>query len=377
MITAGPPAMPQLLTILLAGDVMLGRGIDQILPHPGEPVLHERSVRDARDYVTLAEAHGGPIPRSVPLHYVWGAGLEELERRRPQARIINLETAITTCDVPEWKGINYRMHPDNVGCLRAAGVHCCVLANNHVLDWSEQGLLETLQVLQEAGFVVAGAGLDRERAEAPAAIDVGGKARVLVYAFALPSSGVPRSWAAAPHQPGVALLPDLSRASLGQVAGALRPRQERELTIVSLHWGPNWGYEISRDEREFAHALIDELGVDVVHGHSSHHAKGIEIYRGKPILYGCGDLVNDYEGIRGHEEYRGDLGLMYFPSFEPGTRRLAALELQLFCSRRFRLERPSSADSRWFEHVLARQSELLGARVASDGAGKFRVEAAQ
>jgi len=75
--------------------------------------------------------------------------------------------------------------------------------------------------------------------------------------------------------------------------------------VASIHWGDNWGYEI-------AHNLIDHAGVDIIHGHSSHHAKGIEVWHGKPVIYGCGDFINDYEGIGGNEKYRSDLSLMYF-----------------------------------------------------------------
>jgi poly-gamma-glutamate synthesis protein (capsule biosynthesis protein) len=126
----------QPMCVFLSGDVMTGRGIDQVLPHPGNPVLHEPSARDARDYVQLAELRNGPIPQPVDYSYVWGDSLEELQRSEADVRIINLETSIT-CSEDCWldKEIHYRMHPRNVGCLTAAGINCCSLANNHVLDW--------------------------------------------------------------------------------------------------------------------------------------------------------------------------------------------------------------------------------------------------
>jgi poly-gamma-glutamate capsule biosynthesis protein CapA/YwtB (metallophosphatase superfamily) len=61
------------------------------------------------------------------------------------------------------------------------------------------------------------------------------------------------------------------------------------------------------------------------HGHSSHHTKAIEIYRSRLILYGCGDFLNDYEGIGGYEEFRDDLALMYFPDMDPTSAVLVAL----------------------------------------------------
>src|SRR5687768_14486749 len=84
--------------LFLCGDVMPGRGIDQILPHPSDPQLFEAYVRDARDYVALAERSAGKIPRKVSPAYVWGDALDELARRRPALRLVNLETSITTHD---------------------------------------------------------------------------------------------------------------------------------------------------------------------------------------------------------------------------------------------------------------------------------------
>ena len=130
--------------LFLCGDVMTGRGIDQVLPHPSSPVLHEDYVQSAMDYVQLAEAANGPIPRRVNPAYIWGVALDEFNRMRPDARIINLETSITHSDDYAPKGINYRMSPENADCLKAAAIDCCVLGNNHVLDFGRRGLLDTL-----------------------------------------------------------------------------------------------------------------------------------------------------------------------------------------------------------------------------------------
>ena len=125
--------------IFLRGDVMTGRGIDQILPHPCAPLLHENYVKSARDYVRLAEQVSGRIPRAVKFSYNWGAALQELTREQPDARIINLETSITRRGAFVPKGINYRMGPENAVCLVSADVDCWVLANNHILDWAILG----------------------------------------------------------------------------------------------------------------------------------------------------------------------------------------------------------------------------------------------
>ena len=360
----------QPVKLFLCGDVMTGRGIDQILPQPSDPTLHESCVKSALGYVALAESVHGAIPRRVAPDYVWGDALAELARAQPGARIVNLETAVTTSD--DWvdKGINYRMHPANVACLTAAGIDCCVLANNHVLDWGRAGLVETLDVLRAAGLRSAGAGRNRAEAHAVTALPPAHGARVLVAAYGMPSSGVPADWAATDDTPGVAVLDDLSDRNVERVARAVRAaKRAGDLVVASIHWGGNWGYGISRAERHFAHRLIETAGVDLVHGHSSHHPKAIEVHAGRLVLYGCGDFINDYEGISGYESYRSDLGFMYLPTLDAATGALVRLELVPTQTKRFRVQRASAEDAQWLADLLAQEGRQFGtgARVREDG----------
>ena len=107
-----------------------------------------------------------------------------------------------------------------------------------------------------------------------------------------------------------------------------------------------------------------------MHGHSSHHAIGIEVYQDKPILYGCGDFINDYEGIRGNERYRDDLRVMYLPDLDPSTGRLLALEMVVLQSHRFGLRTASAGDVKWLAGELNRESLKLGnAAVAVSDSG--------
>jgi poly-gamma-glutamate capsule biosynthesis protein CapA/YwtB (metallophosphatase superfamily) len=352
------------ITLFLCGDVMLGRGIDQILSHPSEPHLYEPQVRSAKTYVELAERLNGPIPMPVAPSYIWGDALEELRRARPDLRIINLETSITRSRMAVPKGINYRMHPDNIACLTAAGIDCCVLANNHVLDWSETGLLETLDTLDQAGIRTAGAGRDVTQAEAPAVLEIPGKGRVLVFAFGSITSGIPRGWAARRSRPGVNLLDDLSDRTVARIAEQVEAtRKPGDVLIAWIHWGGNWGYDIPAQQTRFAHGLINRAGFDLIHGHSTHHPKGIEVYRDRPILYGCGDFLNDYEGIAGYEEFRDDLVVMYLPRLARSTGQLIDFRLFAFQIRKFRLNRASLDDMAWLRGVLARESSPFGTQV--------------
>jgi len=358
-----------MITLFLCGDVMTGRGIDQILPHPGDPTLHESYVRDARGYLELAEAAYGPIPRPAAPDYIWGDALEELDRARTDLRIVNLETSITRSDA-YWRGkeVLYRMHPGNIGCLAAARIDCCCLANNHVLDWGYEGLEETLDTLDGAGVAHAGAGRDVAEAAAPAVLDAAGKGRVLVFAFGSPTSGVPRPWGAAANRPGVNLLEDLSEETALACARRIRGiMQPGDTNIASIHWGPNWGYAIPREQIDFARRLV-ENGVDIVHGHSSHHAKAVEVHQGRLILHGCGDFLTDYEGIGGYEMFRGDLCPMYLIEWDPLEGRLVNVRIVALRSRRFRLCRAPREDARWLCDMLNRQGSTadLKARLEDD-----------
>jgi poly-gamma-glutamate capsule biosynthesis protein CapA/YwtB (metallophosphatase superfamily) len=363
------------MRLFLCGDVMPGRGIDQILAHPSNPRIYEPYVRSADRYVELAERAHGLIPRGVNCDYVLGDVLAMLERVAPDARIVNLETAVTRSD-SYWpgKGINYRMNPDNIDCLTRLDIDCAVLANNHVLDWGYEGLEETLATLSDAGIRTAGAGLNREQAAAPATIDLDDGRRVVVFSLGSLTSGIPPLWSASDRHAGIWPLEGHSRASIEEIAARVRSvKRPGDLIVMSVHWGANWGYEIPAEQQRLAHALIDDAGVDLVHGHSSHHPKGIEVHGGKLILYGCGDFLNDYEGISGHEAFRSDLSIAYLPEFDDRTGDLKRLRMQPLQMRRFQLRLASARDQDWLARVLGRQCARLGGRVeARDDALELR-----
>lgn len=352
------------IKIFLAGDVMTGRGIDQILPHSCDPRIYEDYCQSATDYVALAEEATGEIPRPATLSYVWGAALAELERVRPDARVVNLETSITRSESYAPKGVNYRMSPENAGCLVALGVDCCALANNHVLDWGRAGLIETLETLERLNVKTAGAGRTLAEAWRPAVLDIAGKGRLLVFSVAFETSGAPPGWVARDDAPGIALLSDFSERSVALIADEIAGvRRENDIVVLSVHWGGNWGYDVPAEQQWFARRLIEEAPIAVVHGHSSHHAKGIEVYRNRLILYGCGDFLNDYEGIRGQEEYRGDLAAMYFAQIDAASGELVGLRITPLRIRHFQLTPAPAGDVDWMRATLDRESRRFGARV--------------
>jgi len=369
------------ITLFLSGDIMTGRGIDQALPHPVDPTLHQSNGRSAKDYLIFAEKANGPIPKPVDFSYIWGDAIEILKKNTPDLRIINLETSVTKSnDFVKSKAIHYKMHPNNIPCLTSAGIDICLLANNHLLDWGYEGLMETLQSLKKTNIKYAGAGCNSEEAEMPVVWDTAGKGRVVVFSCCANSSGVPSSWAAEKSKPGVNLLFDFSNETVRRIHENVKSvKQKDDIVVVSIHWGTNWGYEIPHEQRMFAHALIEEAEVDIIHGHSSHHPRSIEVYKDKLIIYGAGDLLNDYEGLRmrknskldlrklmklwkywklnGHKKFRSDLVLMYFASVEPFTGKLVNLKLIPMQIKKLRLNYPSPSDVEWLRNRMNKVCE--------------------
>src|SRR5215472_4132111 len=234
-----------LVTLLLCGDVMPGRGVDQVLPHPGAPELREFGVDDARVYVSLAEQVNGPIRCPVRFDWPWGDALRVADDMAPDVRVINLECAVTRSnDFASGKAVHYRMEPANLPCLTAVRPDGCALANNHVIDFGRAGLTDTLDCLAGAGLAVAGAGRDLTRAQQAAGIPLPGGGRVLMFSCGTASSGIPASWGAAPGRPGLDLLTSLDNTAADRLIARVREvKQPGDIAIVSIHWGSNWGYE--------------------------------------------------------------------------------------------------------------------------------------
>ena len=364
------------LRLFLSGDVMTGQGIDQILPHPGDPQLREPFVKNANRYVELAEAVNGPIPYPVEYAYIWGDSIAELECMAPDVRIMNLETAVTNCsDYWRAKKIHYRMNPENAPYLTAAEIDCCALANNHILDWGYEGMVETLETLESVGMKYAGAVRNRQETQQPAVFEVEDKGRVIVFSFGSESSGVSFSWVAGLETPGVNLVDETSWSTVRQVQGLVeRIKLSGDVVVVSVRWGGNWGYEVPIEQYDLAHNLIDHGRVDVIHGHSSHHVKGVEVYNDRPIIYGCGDFLTDYEGIPGYEGYRNELSLMYFVSLDLRTGKLVRLEMTPTKVKRFQVTRTLSDDAEWLANILNREGTQLGTRVVRTETNRLSLE---
>jgi len=208
--------------------------------------------------------------------------------------VVNLECAVTS-NPARWAGpkaFYFRADPTAAPALARAGIGAVSVANNHALDFGREGLVEMLELLAHEGIATFGAGRNRAEATRPALVPAGD----LSVGF-IGFTDHPAEFAADEYRAGVAYLDVLGdpEGSLVEAVRALERSQASgaDLTIVSLHWGPNFDGEPQPELVRFAHGLID-AGADMIFGHSAHELMGIEVYRGHPILYGAGDLVDDY-----------------------------------------------------------------------------------
>ena len=330
----------------LCGDLMPARGVDQVLPFPiPKAALREQCCSDAAEYVRLAQRKTNAaetlsgIPRRS-FSALAGELKDAITAREPlDAKLANLESALTVSNA-FWphKAVCYRASPRNgIGLLRFLGIDIVTLANNHAMDFGVPGLLDSLDALDASRIEHVGAG--RNAREAFQGKLLPSREDTVVFGYCLENSGAPPSWRAGESRPGVALLfsdDDVRRAAADIMSSSRSRLSTRPMTIVSLHCGSNWGYEIDPLIERVARTFI-EAGADIVHGHSSHHAREAEVYRKKLILYGCGEVLNDYEGITDHpafpaSEFRGNLRYAYFPEMvsEEDGNAFARMEIEVF-----------------------------------------------
>lgn len=257
--------------------------------------------------------------RKRPAGYPWGDTLPVFHQA--DLRICNLECVLSNRGTP-WstppKMFHFRSDAKNVATLTAARVDAVSLANNHTLDFGYEALGDCLRILHEAGIHSAGAGMTRSLAWEPAIWEVKGHTIGLI-AF---TDNEP-VWEAREVHPGIMYVPITLKEQRAERLLELvsRTRERVDLLLVSAHWGPNWGEAPPAEHIPFAHALIDQ-GADVVFGHSGHIMRGVEVYRGKPILYCTGDYVDDYAVDADERNDQGGIFLI-----EADGRRLTRLLL--------------------------------------------------
>jgi poly-gamma-glutamate capsule biosynthesis protein CapA/YwtB (metallophosphatase superfamily) len=253
--------------------------------------------------------------------------------------------------------------------LTRARIDFCSLANNHVMDWGYGSFGETTKALSAARIAWAGAGRDRSEAALPAILPLARKGRVLVLSMTMLSGHTPAEWWAGEGRPGVYLVQASDRGFeevMQSIAGIKKPG---DVLIASIHAGSNFGHGIEPAERRFCSRLLEEGGVDLVHCHSSHHVKAIEFRDGKPILYGSGDVINDYEGIPlspARATFCPEFGSIVLATFAAETGRCTSLRLQPTDVHRLRVRRAGREDAARVCAILNRESATFGTRITNE-----------
>lgn len=253
------------MKVALTGDIMLGRLVDQYI------------VQNL----------------SLPPETIWGDVLPLL--LAADLRLGNLECVISDKGKkwqPLFKPFHFRASPRAIEILRAASFDCVTLANNHVLDYGPEALLDCLDRLNQAHFPHTGAGSTLNEALSPAYLQLPN----FKFAVLALTDNEPK-WEATPTRPGINYVAYNEKGMFAsyreRIAKVIKQaKQQAQFVIVSAHIGPNWGAPSHAIQR-LAHQLL-ELGVDMYWGHSNHTPQGIEIVGKKAILYSTGDFVDDY-----------------------------------------------------------------------------------
>lgn len=311
------------ITVALAGDTMLGRGVAECLSsEPPDSLV-------APEVVEVVE--------------------------EADVFVLNLECCVSDRGEP-WprpdKPFFFRAPPIAIESLKHLGVDCVTLANNHALDFGEQALLDTLDLLTDAGIAFTGAGTAIDRARCPAVLDVR-EARLAVIGIA----DHPEDFAATPHRPGIAY-DDLESGPPEWLIRTIKEfRDTGDGVLVTPHWGPNMAPSPVRHVREAAAALAD-AGASLIAGHSAHVFQGVE---GR-VLYDLGDFMDDYAV---DPALRNDLGLLFLVTLgEEGPIRLEAVPLKLdYCRTRL----AEGEDHAWIRKRFTEACAQFGTDVAEEG----------
>jgi poly-gamma-glutamate synthesis protein (capsule biosynthesis protein) len=318
--------------IALTGDVMLGRLVDQY-------VIQNRSIR----------------PEAL-----WGDVLPIM--RAADCRLINLECVISS-QGKEWrptaKAFHFRAHPRALEFLQAAKIDGVTLANNHVMDFGTEALLDCLALLDRAGIARTGAGATRDEALIPALLRLPqGCAAVVALTDNEPE------WEATKTKPGVNYVAyddrGLKEPYRSRLAQALRSaRRQADLVIVSAHVGPNWGAP-SMAMQALAHDLLD-LGADLYWGHSNHAPQGIECYKRKAILYSTGDFIDDYMV---DQDERNDLSFLFILEVEQG--HIARIRLLPTCIEDLGVRLAHEQETSFLKRTMQRKCADFWMKIAFD-----------
>ena len=220
-----------------------------------------------------------PILRERGIHYPFANSTDYLENS--DVTIANLEAPFTDDGEPFEKQFNFKVPPEYARGVKASGIDVLTLANNHIMDYGETGLISTIQTLDEVGLLYSGAGRNITEAHQPALLEVRGK-RVAFFGY---SMTFPKEFYAREDTSGTAYPePELMEANLASWEDSV------DFTVVSFHWGAEKVDTPKDYQVYFAHLAVDS-GADLVLGHHPHVLQGIELYKNRLIAYSLGNFA--------------------------------------------------------------------------------------
>jgi poly-gamma-glutamate synthesis protein (capsule biosynthesis protein) len=256
--------------ITLVGDVMIGRSFNNIFS-------------------------------KEPNFNIWGNTKKHI--KTSDLFIFNLETTLTNSKTKAPKVFNYSLSPLYVKILKGLSLNMfCSIANNHILDFKNEGMIETKKILRNLKINHTGAGSNLKEAQQLVITKIKGT----VFGF-LSAANHYEHWRATETQGGIWFIDPTNFSHVKNAFEIVRKSKKKcDFLIFSCHMQSNYVNIIDDSIKKFYRQLI-ENGVDVVHGHSPHHVLQIEEYNNKVICYSLGDFVDDYAI---NSTYRNDLGVL-------------------------------------------------------------------
>ncbi len=203
--------------------------------------------------------------------------------KKADLTIINLEAPLTTAEIPVEKPYVFKARPEYVNVLKAGHVGLVNLANNHIYDYGEQGLLQTIQILEQNDIPYIGAGRNLTQARKPAIFRIKGLKLAFLGYYGL--SAHEESHPATDTEPGTALRNlKFIKKDIQKLKGKV------DFITVVFHWGQEKENLPEEDQIWFAHRVID-YGANLIVGHHPHVLQGIEKYKEGIIVYSLGDFI--------------------------------------------------------------------------------------
>lgn len=267
-----PTVAAKKLNVVAVGDIMLGRKVGKLLEKSSKG--YEYSFEQVAETLKKGDVIFG-----------------------------NIESPVTASEKSLSRGhkIILKCSPKAMSAIKAAGFNLLSIANNHMMDYYDKGMLDTIDILNKNGIAFSGGGKNLEEARKLAIVEKNGlKYGVLSYTDMAEFTyvGPPNiSYAAGKNKAGVA--PRKLELILEDIA---RVRSQVDILAISLHWGVEESFTIPASQVEFAHKLIDS-GADVILGHHPHQFQGIEVYKGKPVIYSMGNFLFDQNDPENQESF--------------------------------------------------------------------------